>query len=118
MGEHMRVTFAGLPSEKLTGEGAEVYKLYKERFKIEPTTYALYAWEAAAVVIDGIKRAGEKDREKIRAAIAATKNFNGLNGTWSFDADGDTTMKVMSGYNVVKDSGPIGCKFDFAEALK
>jgi branched-chain amino acid transport system substrate-binding protein len=118
MGEHMRVTFAGLPPEKLTGEGADVYKLYKERFKIEPTTYALYSWEAAAVVIDGIKRAGVKEREKIRAAIAATKNFNGLNGTWSFDADGDTTSKVMSGYDVVKDNSPIGCGFKFTEVLE
>jgi branched-chain amino acid transport system substrate-binding protein len=118
MDEHMRVTFAGLPPEKLTGEGAEVYKLYKERFKIEPTTYALYAWEAGAIVIDGIKRAGVKDREKIRAAIAATKNFKGLNGRFSFDANGDTTSKIMSGYRVVKDSSPIGCGFKFEEVLK
>ena len=118
MGEHMHVTFAGLPSEKLTGEGAEVYKLYKERFKIEPTTYALYAWEAAAVAIDAIGRAGTKDREKIRAAIAATKDFNGLNGKWSFDKDGDTTSKIMSGYDVVKESGDIGCGFHFTDVLK
>ena len=114
----LRLTFASLPFEQLKGKGGEVYKLYKERFKIEPTTYALYSWEAAAVAIDGIKRAATKDREKIRAAIAATKDFDGLNGKWSFDANGDTTMDVMSGYNVVKADTPIGCKFQFVEVLK
>jgi len=102
----------------MKGMGAEVYTLYKAKYKIEPTSYALYAWEAASVAIDGIKQAGVKDREKIRAAIAATKDFNGLNGKWSFDANGDTTMDVMSGFKVVKADNPIGCKFEFVEILK
>lgn len=118
MGVNMHITFASLPSDRLAGKGAEIYKAYKDKYKIEPTSYALYSWEAAAVAIDGIKRAGEKDREKIRAAIADTKNFNGLNGKWSFDANGDTTLDVMSGFKVVKADGPIGCKYDFVEVLK
>jgi branched-chain amino acid transport system substrate-binding protein len=115
---NMHMTFASLPFENMTGEGATIYKLYKERYKLEPTSYALYSWEAAAVVLDGIKRAGVKDREKIRAAIAATKDFNGLNGKWSFDANGDTTMKVMSGFQVVKTAEDPGCNFKYLEVLK
>lgn len=118
LGVNMRITFASVAFDHMTGKGGEIYKLYKERFKIEPTSYALYSWEAAEVTIDAIKRVGTKDREKIRAAIAATKDFNGLNGKWSFDKDGDTTMDVMSGFKVVKAEGPIGCKFEFAEVLK
>ncbi|MBI1775827.1 MAG: branched-chain amino acid ABC transporter substrate-binding protein [Proteobacteria bacterium] len=118
MAVDMRISFASLPFEKMVGKGGEIYKAYKERYKIEPTSYALYSWEAAEVVIQGIKRAGEKDREKIRVAIAATKDFNGLNGKWSFDANGDTTMDVMSGFKVAKAPGPIGCKFEYAEVLK
>ncbi len=114
----MHISFASLPFEQMKGKGAEIYKQYKERFKVEPTSYALYSWEAAEVTIDAIKRAGAKDREKIRAAIAATKDFNGLNGKWSFDKDGDTTLEVMSGFKVVKADNPIGCKFEFAEVLK
>lgn len=116
---NMHITFASLPFENMVGKGAEVYKLYKAAYKLEPTSYALYSWEAASVAIDGINRAGVKDREKIRAAIAATKDFNGLNGKWSFDANGDTTMDVMSGFEVVKAPGtPIGCKFGFVQVLK
>jgi branched-chain amino acid transport system substrate-binding protein len=118
MGVNMHITFASLPFEKMTGKGGEVYKAYKDKFKIEPTSYALYSWEAAAVVVAGINKAGAKDREKIRAAIAATKDFNGLNGKWSFDANGDTTMDVMSGFKVAKASTPVGCGFEYAETLK
>jgi branched-chain amino acid transport system substrate-binding protein len=118
MGVDMHITFASLPFEHMVGKGGEIYKLYKERYKIEPTSYALYSWEAAEVAIEGIKRAAAKDREKIRAAIAGTKDFDGLNGKWSFDENGDTTMKVMSGLKVVKADGPVGCKFEFTEVLK
>ncbi|HUL08769.1 MAG TPA: branched-chain amino acid ABC transporter substrate-binding protein [Candidatus Acidoferrum sp.] len=118
MGVDMHITFASLPFDQMTGKGGEIYKAYKERYQIEPTSYALYSWEAAEVTIDAIKRAGEKDREKIRAAIAATKDFDGLNGKWSFDANGDTTINVMSGFKVVPAEGDVGCKFDFAEVLK
>ena len=118
LGVGMRISFASLPFEQMTGKGGEIYKLYKERYKIEPTSYALYSWEAAEVTIEGIKRADAKDREKIRAAIAATKDFDGLNGKWSFDANGDTTMDVMSGFKVVKADGPVGCKFEYVETLK
>ena len=118
MGVGMRITFASLPFEQMTGKGGEVYKAYKEAYKIEPTSYALYSWEAAEVALEAIDKVGAKDREKIRAAIASTKDFKGLNGTWSFDENGDTTLKVMSGFKVVKADGPIGCKFEFAEVLK
>ncbi len=91
MAVDMRISFASLPFEKMVG---------------------------TQVTIEGIKRAGVKDREKILNAIAATKDFNGLNGKWSFDKNGDTTMDVMSGFKVVKAAGPIGCKFEYAEVLK
>jgi branched-chain amino acid transport system substrate-binding protein len=118
MAVDMHITFASSPFEHMTGKGGEIYKLYKDRYKIEPTSYALYSWEAGEVVVEAIKRAAVKDREKIRAAIAATKDFNGLNGKWSFDANGDTTMDVMSGFKVVKADTPIGCKFEYDEVLK
>ncbi|HKX09126.1 MAG TPA: branched-chain amino acid ABC transporter substrate-binding protein [Stellaceae bacterium] len=116
-GVNMHITFASLPFEKMTGKGGEVYKAYKDKYKIEPTSYALYAWEAAAVTVAGINKAGAKDREKIRVAIAGTKDFNGLNGKWSFDANGDTTMDVMSGFKVTKNSSPVGCGFEYQETL-
>ena len=126
----MRITFASLPFEKLKGVGAKTYEAYKAKYKIEPTAYALYANEAARVAFDGIRRAAPaldkamaaKDlkagREAVRQAIAGTKNFDGLNGKWSFDENGDTTLENMSGYKVVKADTPLGCKFEFETILE
>ena len=123
----MRVTFAGLPFEKMKGVGAKTYEAYKAKFNREPTAYALYAAEAGRVVIDGIRRAAPeldrakdiKDkREAVRKAIAATKNFDGINGKWSFDANGDVDYDTMSGFKAVKADGPVGCKFSFETILE
>src|SRR5439155_1532723 len=79
------------------------------------------------VIIDAIKRAAPaieqaKDatekREAVRKAIAATKNFEGINGKWSFDENGDVDYDTMSGFKVVKADGPIGCKFQFETILE
>ena len=96
-----RMTFASLPFEQLTGAGGKAYKMYKEKFQIEPTSYALYAYDAARIAIEAVKRAGKKDREAIRAAALTIKNFDGINGKFSFDANGDSDSKVMSGYEAV-----------------
>jgi branched-chain amino acid transport system substrate-binding protein len=104
-------TFGGVPPEKLTGKGAEFYAAYKKRFNAEPEGYAAYGYEAAKVLLDAIGRAGKKDRAAILAAVAATKDFDGALGTWSFDENGDTTITTMSG-NAIEDG-----KFTFVKVL-
>ncbi len=127
MATEMRVTFAGLPFEKMKGVGAKTYEDYKKKFGKEPTAYALYAAEGGRVAIDAFKRAAPeidraKDitekREALRKAISTTKNFEGINGKWSFDANGDVDYDTMSGFKVVKAEGPIGCKFQFETILE
>ena len=44
----MRVTFPGLPTERLKGTGARTYDDYEKTFGKEPTAFALYAAEAGA----------------------------------------------------------------------
>src|SRR5262245_10413156 len=123
----MRITFAGLPFEKMRGVGAKTYETYKSKYGKEPTSYALYAAEGARVIIDAIKRAAPqieraKDvtekREAVRKAIASTKNFDGINGKWSFDENGDVDYDTMSGFKVVKADTPVGCKFQFETILE
>lgn len=105
------ITFGGVPPDRLTGKGKEFYENYKKKYNSEPEGYAAYGYEAAKVVLDSIARAGKKDRGAIVAAAAATKDFEGALGKWSFDANGDTTLKTMSG-NTVKNG-----EFAFVKVL-
>jgi branched-chain amino acid transport system substrate-binding protein len=98
--EGVYVTFGGVPPSKLAGKGAEWYRAYKTKFGGEPEAYAAYGYEAVKVALDAIQRAGRKDRDAIRAAVFATKDYDGVLGKWSFDANGDTTLTAMSGRQV------------------
>jgi branched-chain amino acid transport system substrate-binding protein len=105
------LSFGGLPPDKLTGKGAEWYTAYKAKFNVEPESYAAYGYEAATVVVDAIKRAGKKDRTAIREALMSTKDWDGVLGKWSFDANGDTSLTGMS-INQVKDG-----KFTYVKSI-
>lgn len=95
------ITFGGVGPTQLTGKGRAFFDNYKTRFQSEPEAYAVYGYEAARVVLAAIERAGKKDRRAILSEVAATKDFDGALGRWSFDANGDTSLKVMSG-NTIK----------------
>jgi branched-chain amino acid transport system substrate-binding protein len=105
------VTFGGVPPERLTGKGKDFVDAYKAKFGGDPEGYAVYAYEATKVVLEAIRKVGKKDRAAITAAVAATKDFDGALGKWSFDENGDTTLKTMSG-NTVK-----GGKYEFVKLL-
>ena len=94
------ITFGGVPSEQQTGKGKAFVDAYRALHKAEPEGYAIYAYEAAKVTLDAIARAGRKDRAAVVAALRATRDFDGSLGKWSFDANGDTTLMLMSGNTV------------------
>ena len=94
------ITFGGVPASKLTGKGADWYRRYKDQFRSEPEAYTAYGYESVSVALDAIRRAGRKDRAAIRDAIFATRDFDGVLGRWSFDENGDTTLRNMSGRQV------------------
>ncbi|MBA4065243.1 MAG: branched chain amino acid ABC transporter substrate-binding protein [Isosphaera sp.] len=90
-------TVGGFDPSQLKGAGAEFVRKYKEKHGADPEAYAVYGYEAAKVVLEAIKKVGRKDREAIREAVLATKDFDkGALGKWSFDPDGDTTLKVLT----------------------
>ncbi len=105
------VTFGGLPPEKLTGKGKDFVDKYKKKHGKEPEGYAVYGYEAGKIALKAIEMAGKKDRNAIREACLKIKNFDGALGKWSFDKNGDTTNRTMSGQVVKKG------KFEFATML-
>jgi branched-chain amino acid transport system substrate-binding protein len=110
--EGVYATFGGVPAEKLEGDAAKWYADYKAKYNAEPEVYAVYGYEAANVAMNAINSVCSKDRAAILAAVMGTKDFKGILGTWSFDANGDTSLTAMSGAQV-KDG-----KFEFIQAIK
>ena len=91
------VSMVGLEAALLKGPGAEFVKKYIEKYKSEPEAFAIYGYEAAKVVLTAIKTVGKKDREAIIKAALAIKDFDkGALGKWSFDANGDTTLRLLT----------------------
>ncbi len=104
------VTFGGLSAEAFDTDDQEFLAKHKsqkdfvdrytKRFGHAPQPYAIYGYEAAKVALEAIRRADKKDRAAIVAACAQLKDFPGVLGTWSFDENGDTTLRQLSGYVV------------------
>lgn len=102
------LTFAGLPLDKLdetSPAGKKWHQDYVAKYKQEPGVYGAYGYEAALVVLKAIDTCVSKNtvtRKCVRDEVFGTKNFTGILGTtWSFDANGDTTVVTMS-KNVVE----------------
>jgi branched-chain amino acid transport system substrate-binding protein len=96
---------AGLPFEKLGPKGQQFKKDYEAKFGPLTEPYAVYGYEVMNVALKAIEdvcAAGGNptDRKAIRDAVFAIKNFDGALGTWSFDANGDTSLTDMTFWQV------------------
>ena len=79
---------------------------YKAKYNASPTGYAGTGFACAQVVIDALNRAGKTNpadlkaaREAVRVAGTATDNtYKTIVGDITFDANGDTSQKIVSIY--------------------
>jgi len=61
---------------------------YKQRYgQLLPDAHAALAYDASKLLVDAIKRAGTTDSAQLRDALAQTKNFPGVTGFITMDAD-------------------------------
>jgi branched-chain amino acid transport system substrate-binding protein len=107
-------TFCGLTADKLADfpNGKDFVERYRAKHGKAPTeAYALYGYECGRVALEALRRAEAKDRDAVRKAGLAIKDFPGVTGAFSFDPNGDTTATLMSGI-AVRDG-----KFVTAKAL-
>lgn len=107
-GEGTYITFAGIPVselDKISPEGKVWHEEYVKKFGKEPDNYGIYGYEAALVglkAIDSCVAKGTVTRKCVRDEVFGTKDFKGILGaTWSFDANGDTTLTTMT-KNILK----------------
>jgi branched-chain amino acid transport system substrate-binding protein len=60
---------------------------YRQAYNALPDALAALGYDAALVLFDAIERAPSLDGKDLREAIAATKNFTGVTGTFTIDAN-------------------------------
>ncbi len=71
---------------------ASFVQRFKQRWQNEtPDAFAALGYDAAFVLVDAIKRAGTTDGPKLRAALAATKDFVGATGVTTIDKKRNAT---------------------------
>ena len=106
--EGMIVTHTDLPAEELAKTDARTAKwlvAYKTQFGSAPEPPAIYAYEAMRVVLAALDKCSAADdfsRVCVRDAVMTTHAWDGILGqVWSFDANGDTTLQLVSVYQVV-----------------
>lgn len=68
---------------------------FKEKYKAEPDALAAVAYDAANLLFAAITKAGATDRDKIRDAVAATKNFPGVTGNITIDDDRNAVKPLV-----------------------
>jgi branched-chain amino acid transport system substrate-binding protein len=112
------LTFGGTTADQYTGKAKEFADKYKAKYGGDLEVYTIYGYEAANVTLNAIEtasKAGAKDAAALRTgiidALAKTKDFPGVLGTWSFDENGDTSLLTFSGTVVT------GGKFVFQKVL-
>ncbi len=69
---------------------------YRAKYNGEsPDAMAALGYDSAMVLADAIKRAGTTESAKLRDAIAATKDFDGLTGKTTLDAGRNATKSAV-----------------------
>ncbi len=79
---------------------------YKAKFNLLPDDYAATAYDATLVIIDAVKRVAATGKPVTRAAVRdaiQTAKVKTLQGTVSFDANGDIEDRVIAIFQVHKD---------------
>ncbi len=71
-------------------------KAFKDQWQEEPATFGGYAYDALMIAADAIKRAGGVEREKVRAAIEATRGHVGTAGLFNLSAEDHMGLEMGS----------------------
>ncbi len=66
---------------------------YETAYGKKPDQFAAQAYDALYIMAEGLKNAGEADRDALRDALAEIKDLDGVLGKFSFDKDGDVVME-------------------------
>jgi branched-chain amino acid transport system substrate-binding protein len=95
-------TSAAQDPSQLPAAGRRFLRAYRSRHARQPGRYAAYGYEAMAVVLDSIERAGDQGdiRDSVVDAFFDTQDRDSILGRYSIDEVGDTTLDRLAGYRL------------------
>ncbi len=70
-------------------------KVYQMIFGSRPDTFAALGYDAARLLIDAFRRAGSDDPASVRAALAQTRDFAGVTGSITIDAQRNASKPAV-----------------------
>ena len=87
------VVYIASPESKDSPLKTQFEETYTKKYNIAPDAFAHNSYDATNIIIAALERAYEKEgkfnRTTVRNEIAATKDFQGVNGTMNFQPNGD-----------------------------
>jgi branched-chain amino acid transport system substrate-binding protein len=97
------LTSAAQAPSQLAPSGQRFLRAFRQRYARAPGAYAAYGYEAMAVVLDSIRRAGDSgdERDSVVNAFFDTQDRHSILGTYSIDDVGNTTLDRLAGYTVI-----------------
>jgi branched-chain amino acid transport system substrate-binding protein len=73
----------------------EFVKEFQAKYGEIPDAMAALGYDSAMILADAIKRAGATDGAKVRDSLAATRNFPGITGNITMDANRDASKPAV-----------------------
>jgi branched-chain amino acid transport system substrate-binding protein len=107
VGARTKLTVATLGVKDLPA-AAPILDKYKAKYNTQTVDpYGIYGYETMSLALDVLKRAGDQanNRDAVIKALFATKDRQSILGTYSIDANGDTSLTDYGLY-VIKDGLP------------
>jgi branched-chain amino acid transport system substrate-binding protein len=97
--EGVYVTFVGVPPDRLASDVArKFYENYQKAYNEVPESFAAYGYDAGLAMIAALKNAPTLDRAGVQAGLQTLPSFEGANGTYVFDRNGDNaSLRTVSG---------------------
>jgi branched-chain amino acid transport system substrate-binding protein len=98
----LMITSATEDPKQLPPAGQRFLRAFQQRYHRMPGRYAPYGYEAMAVVLDSIRRAGDSgdDRDSVVNEFFDTTDRHSILGAYSVDEVGNTTLNRLAGYRV------------------
>ena len=78
-----------------TKEAEKFLKAYTDEYKGEPSALSALGYDSYLIAVDAIKRAGSTESQKVRDAIAATKDLEAVTGKTTLDKNGDAIKAAV-----------------------